>query len=76
MQSELIDYYDGDILLEGCLVQTEDDRPKPLVLVAHDWTGRRQYAIDKAHEIAALGMPHLRLICTVKASLAPMVMWP
>ncbi|HAJ29932.1 MAG TPA: carboxymethylenebutenolidase [Gammaproteobacteria bacterium] len=55
MQSELIEYYDGDILLEGCLVHGEDDRPKPLVLVAHDWTGRRQYAIDKAHEIAALG---------------------
>ena len=55
MQSELIEYYDGDILLEGCLVQSEDDGPKPLVLVAHDWTGRRQYAIDKAHEIAGLG---------------------
>ena len=55
MQSELIEYYDGDILLEGCLVQGEDDRPKPLILVAHDWTGRRQYAIDKAQEIAALG---------------------
>ncbi|MDG1114195.1 MAG: dienelactone hydrolase family protein [Pseudomonadales bacterium] len=55
MQSELIEYYDGDILLEGCLVQGEGFGPKPLVLVAHDWTGRRQYAIDKAHEIAGLG---------------------
>lgn len=56
MYSELIEYYDGDILLEGCLVNGRgDDRPKPLVLIAHDWTGRRQYAIDKAYEIAALG---------------------
>lgn len=55
MQSELIEYYDGDVLLEGCLVQGEGDGSKPLVLIAHDWTGRRQYAIDKAHEIAALG---------------------
>ena len=56
MHSEFIEYYDEDVLLEGCLVNGgAEAKPKPLVLIAHDWTGRRQYALDKAHEIAALG---------------------
>jgi len=56
MHSEFVEYFDGDVLLEGWFVTAnQSDHKKPLVLVAHDWTGRGQYALDKATEIAELG---------------------
>ncbi len=56
MHSETIEYQDGDTLLEAYV--TYDDSisgPRPAVLVAHDWTGRRDFATGKADEMAALG---------------------
>ena len=56
MHKETIDYKDGDTLLEGYAVW--DDAvpgPRPAVLVAHDWTGRRNFATGKAEEMAKLG---------------------
>ena len=54
MESRLIEYDDDGTVLEGYFV-TPDAAPRPLVLVAHDWTGRRQYAQDKANEMAERG---------------------
>jgi dienelactone hydrolase len=56
MHTETIEYKDGDTILEGYL--TYDDSisgPRPVVLVAHDWTGRRDFATSKADEVAKLG---------------------
>ena len=56
MHSETIDYQDGDTQLEAYV--TWDDSisaPRAGVLVAHDWTGRRDFATSKADEMAALG---------------------
>ena len=56
MHKEFIEYKSGDTLLEGYV--TYDDQisgPRPAVLVAHDWTGRGDFAIAKADEMAALG---------------------
>ena len=56
MHTETIDYKHGDTQLEGYV--TWDDSisgPRPAVLVAHDWTGRRDFATSKAEEMAKLG---------------------
>jgi dienelactone hydrolase len=50
-----VEYNDGDVLLEGFVAYEETDVQKPLVLVAHDWSGRRQFACDAATRIAELG---------------------
>jgi len=56
MYKETLEYYDGDVELEAYI--TYDDSltgPLPAVLVAHDWTGRREFATSKADEVAKLG---------------------
>ena len=56
MHNETIDYLDGDVQLEAYV--TWDDstaEQRPGVMVCHDWTGRRDFAIRKADEIAAMG---------------------
>ncbi len=50
-----VEYNDGDVLLEGFVAYEETDVQKPLVLVAHDWSGRRQFACNAATRIAELG---------------------
>lgn len=49
------DYSDGDAELEAHLAWRESDAPKPLVLVAHDWSGRREFACRAAERAAELG---------------------
>ena len=55
MESEFIDYEDQGVELEGYFVTPDKEKERPLILVSYDWTGRRQYAINKANEMAALG---------------------
>ena len=55
MLTKYIDYQDGDIPLEGFLAYNETDTPKPAVLIAHDWSGRREFACKAAERIAAMG---------------------
>ena len=56
MQTQIIEYRDGDTVLEGYVAWDESiTGPRPGVLVAHDWTGRREFATGKAEEIAKLG---------------------
>jgi len=42
-------------VLEAYLAYNESAEPCPVVLVAHDWSGRRQLACDAAERIAELG---------------------
>lgn len=55
MIATTLDYNDGDTLLEGYVAYEESDTQKPLVLVAHDWTGRREFACKAAERVAGLG---------------------
>ena len=52
MKTETLDYFDHETQLEAFLAW-DDLKPgkKPAVLVAHDWTGRREFAENKAKEM-------------------------
>ena len=56
MKTQTLDYLDQSTQLEAVLAW-DDKKPekKPAVLVAHDWTGRREFAENKAKEMADLG---------------------
>ena len=49
MESEFIDYEDQGVELEGYFVTPDKEKERPLILVSHDWTGRRQYAVSYTH---------------------------
>jgi len=55
METQKIDYQDGDTLLEGFFANNATQSPKPAVLVAHDWSGRREFACKAAERIADMG---------------------
>ncbi|WP_430232498.1 dienelactone hydrolase family protein [Nitrosomonas communis] len=55
MLTKFVDYQDDDTELEGYMVYHETDAPKPVVLVAHDWSGRREFACKAAERVAAMG---------------------
>lgn len=55
MITKHLDYKDGNSQLEGYLAYAETGTPKPAVLVAHDWSGRREFACKAAERVAAMG---------------------
>lgn len=55
MITRTMDYEDGSRLLEGYLAYHDTGKPKPAVLVAHDWSGRREFACTAAEKIADMG---------------------
>lgn len=55
MIEDLITYMDGDTALEGYLAYHKSEQPRPAVLVAHDWGGRRELACKAAERMAGLG---------------------
>jgi dienelactone hydrolase len=56
MRTQNISYYDNDALLEGYLAFDPDVlKPRPAVLVAHDWSGRNRFACQKAEKLVQLG---------------------
>lgn len=56
MKTDYIDYRDGDTELEGYLAYDETaQEPQPLVLIAHDWSGRREFACSAAERMVELG---------------------
>lgn len=55
MITKMIDYQDGSRQLEGYLAYHETDQPKPAVLIAHDWSGRREMVCKGAERIADMG---------------------
>ena len=44
MITQYLDYFDGDTVLEAYVAYEETYVQKPLVLIAHDWSGRRESA--------------------------------
>lgn len=55
MITQIVEYRDGETVLEGHLAYQDTGRAKPAVLVAHDWSGRREFACQAAERMAALG---------------------
>lgn len=55
MITKSIDYEDGSRLLEGYLAYHDTGKSKPAVLVAHDWSGRREFACKAAERVADMG---------------------
>ena len=56
IQTRLIDYVDGDTVLEGFLAWDDaNDGPRPGVMVSHAWAGRSESEDGKAIELAKLG---------------------
>lgn len=55
MITTTIDYSDGNTTLEGYIAYNDSPSPKPAVLVAHDWSGRREFACKAAERVAAMG---------------------
>lgn len=56
IQTRLIDYEDGNTVLEGLLAWDDSiDGPQPGVMVCHAWSGRSEFEDAKAIELAKLG---------------------
>lgn len=56
LQTKKIKYQDSGVNLEGFYACRQDtDSNRPLVIIAHDWTGRNSFACQKAERLAELG---------------------
>ncbi|HEX4045369.1 MAG TPA: dienelactone hydrolase family protein [Gammaproteobacteria bacterium] len=56
LKTQKIDYYDGEILLEGYYAYDEKaPEKKPAILISHDWSGKNEFACQKANRLAELG---------------------
>jgi dienelactone hydrolase len=56
LQTTKIEYVDKNIALEGyCALDGSKPGKKPAVLVVHDWSGRNDFACQKAEQLAELG---------------------
>ena len=56
LQTQKIEYRDQDIILEGyCAYNSEGPAKKPAVMIFHDWSGRNDFACQKAELLAELG---------------------
>ena len=56
LEKKLIEYRDGDVVLEGLLAWDDSSSgPRPGVLVSHAWAGRSAFEDDKAEALAGLG---------------------
>lgn len=56
MQTRKIEYSEGDTKLEGYVAYDENFSGKrPAIIVAHDWSGRNEFACKKAEKLAELG---------------------
>jgi dienelactone hydrolase len=56
IQTQSIDYYHNDVLLEGFFAYNDSSsHPLPAVLISHAWGGRDEFVCDKARKLAELG---------------------
>lgn len=56
LQTKKIEYHDGDTLLEGyCAYNANITGKRPAVLISHDWSGRTDFACQKAEKLAEMG---------------------
>jgi len=56
VQNRLVDYHDGDVVLEGMLAWDDAiEGPRPGVLISHAWGGRSDFEDGKANALAEFG---------------------
>jgi len=55
MITQTFDYQDGETLLEAYVACPDGGVARPAVLIAHDWSGRREFACKTAERIASMG---------------------
>jgi dienelactone hydrolase len=56
MKTQKINYQDGDATLEGFYAYDDKQKEKkPVVLVVHDWSGKNEFACQRAERLAELG---------------------
>ena len=56
IKTEVVEYKDGDTALEGFLAYDDaKTKPRPGVLLIHDWMGVGDYAKSRAKQLAELG---------------------
>jgi len=56
LKKQKIEYQDGRVTFEGYYVYDDAIKTKqPGILVAHDWSGRNEFADHKAEQLASLG---------------------
>jgi dienelactone hydrolase len=56
LKASKIEYHDDDVLLEGYYAYNDQITEKrPAILICHDWSGRNDFACDKANQLANLG---------------------
>lgn len=56
LKTQKITYQDSNVTLEGFYAYDDsNDKKRPAVLVAHDWSGRNEFADKKAQQLAELG---------------------
>lgn len=56
IKTETVEYKDGTTVLEGFVAYDDaNDKPRPGVLVIHDWTGLQDYAKRRTTMLAELG---------------------
>ena len=56
IRTEIVEYKDGDTVLEGFLAYDDTLKGKlPAVLIVHEWTGLNLYIKSRAEQLAELG---------------------
>lgn len=56
LKAEKIEYRDGQVTLEGLMVSPAQRAEKcPAVLIVHDWSGKNDFACQKAEKFAEMG---------------------
>jgi len=56
VKTSLVDYKQGDTVLEGYLAYDDsNDKPRPGVLIMHEWDGEGAYVQSRARQLAELG---------------------
>src|SRR3990167_956386 len=56
LMTKKIEYRDKETVLEGyCAYEKAGAAKKPAVMVMHDWSGRNDFACQKAEKLAELG---------------------
>ena len=55
MTVQLLDYRDGDTVLQAGVAFPDGDGPAPAVLIAHQWAGRGEGEHRTAQRLAELG---------------------
>lgn len=55
MQQQTIDYYDGQSLLQGVLIDPDSTKEKPAVILFHSFEGRSEFTLEYGEKLAQNG---------------------